>query len=44
VGGDRLSQTLRVVRDADPAGLRDPFKAGGDIDAIANDIVFIDYA
>src|SRR5262249_52701687 len=34
--------TLRVVRDADPARLRYPFKAGGDIDAVAKDIGFID--
>ena len=34
---------LRVIRDADAAGLRDPFKAGGDIHAVAKDIVFIDY-
>jgi hypothetical protein len=34
--------TLRVVRDANAARLRNPFKTGGDIDTIAEDIVVID--
>jgi hypothetical protein len=35
--------TLRIVRDANAARLRNPFKTGGDIDAVAKDIIFIDY-
>jgi len=33
---------LRVVREADAAGLCNPFKADGDIDAVAKYIVLID--
>jgi hypothetical protein len=35
--------SLRVVRDANAARLRKPFKTGGDIDTIAKDIAVIDY-
>src|SRR5260370_28447102 len=34
--------TLCIVRDANAARLRNPFKTGGDIDAVAKDIIFID--
>src|SRR5262249_20543616 len=34
--------TLRIVRDANAARLRNAFKTGGDIDAIAKDVVVID--
>ena len=39
-----LTQNMRVggVGHAYPAGFGDPFKAGGDIDAVAEDIVVID--
>jgi hypothetical protein len=43
-GGIDLSAdlTLCVVGDANAAGLRNPFKPSGDIDAVAKDIVVID--
>jgi hypothetical protein len=31
-----------VVGDADTAVLRDPFQPGGDVDAIAKDVVVVD--
>ena len=34
--------TLRVVGDADAAGLRDPLKAHRNIDRITKDVVFVD--
>jgi len=34
--------TLRLVGDADDAGLRDPFKRGR-LNAVTKDIVFLDY-
>jgi hypothetical protein len=33
--------TLRVIRDADAAGLRDPLQPRGDVDTVAKDIVLI---
>ena len=34
--------TLRVIRDADAAGLRDPLQSCGNVDAVAKDIVLVD--
>src|SRR6202040_1241939 len=34
--------TLRVIRDADAAGLRDPLQPRGNVDTVAKDIVLVD--
>jgi hypothetical protein len=33
---------LRIIGDADTAGLRDPLQPGGDIDAVAENIVVVE--
>ena len=37
-----LDLVVDIARDADPAGLRQPLQARGDVDAVAEDVVAVD--